>query len=147
MKAGSLGRPGSDVGDLERAAHERLEDAEVLFAAGRYSAAIVMGIYALEIRLKVVICRRLDLPDLPKPFEIHELQELLILTGFSNKITTVKRPRDVSKNWDNLEKTSRRVNELRYKEDPTLDRKSAETVLTQLRGKPGGVLQWLEKQI
>ena len=32
--------------------------------------------YAVEIRLKVLICRRLELTALPKAFEIHDLEAL-----------------------------------------------------------------------
>ena len=148
MKGGSLrSAGGSDVNDLERASKARLEDAETLFASGRYSSSITMGIYALEIRLKVVICRRLDLQELPKFFQTHNLEELLIASGLSQKILHVKKPRNVSKNWDALVIRFSQLNDLRYKDDPKFDKIDAEALLAQLRGNPGGVLQWLEKQI
>ena len=106
-----------------------------------------MGIYALEIRLKVVICFRLDLQWLPKTFETHDLGLLLLYTGLSKKILQVKLPLNVSKNWDSLVSRSGQLNDLRYKDDTKFDKTDAEAVLAQLRGKPGGVLQWLEKQI
>ena len=40
---------GAVLADLELAAGERLQDAEVLFAAGRFPTAIAMGVYSLEI--------------------------------------------------------------------------------------------------
>jgi hypothetical protein len=62
---------GSTVADLEAAWPDRLKDAEALLAAGRNGWAIATGLYALEIRLKVLIARRLDLEQLPRPFEIQ----------------------------------------------------------------------------
>ena len=44
---------GADVADLQAAAADRLLDAEALFAAGRFASAIAMGLYSLEIQLKV----------------------------------------------------------------------------------------------
>jgi hypothetical protein len=54
LRFSSLGAPQSD---LQAAAAERLQDAELLFAAGRFPSAIAMGIYSLEIYLKVLICK------------------------------------------------------------------------------------------
>jgi hypothetical protein len=56
------------VADLEVAASDRLLDAEALLASGRFASAIAMGVYSLEIHLKARICRKLNLPALPKPF-------------------------------------------------------------------------------
>jgi hypothetical protein len=72
---------GTQVNDLEAAATDRLLDAEALFAAGRFASAVAMGVYALEIQLKVLICRRLNLTALPRAFEIHDIESLLVLSG------------------------------------------------------------------
>jgi hypothetical protein len=74
MAGGSkLSTLGALVSDLQVAAADRLLDAEALLAAGRYAAAIAIGVYSLEIYLKVRICQTLNLPALPKLFEIHDL--------------------------------------------------------------------------
>jgi hypothetical protein len=62
--------------DLQIAAQDRLFDAEALFSAGRFASTIAMGVYSLEIHLKVLICKRLNLSALPKPFETHDLEGL-----------------------------------------------------------------------
>ena len=77
---------GESLADLEAAWQDRLADAEALFAAGRNAGAIVTGLYALEIRLKVAVCKRLDLERLTKSFEIHDLPALLLLAGWSRRI-------------------------------------------------------------
>jgi hypothetical protein len=132
---------------LDAASNERLADAEALLKEGRYASAIAMGIYALEIRLKVIICRKLEVATLPSHFEIHDLDALITLTGLSGKVTRVKRPRGVLRNWDELRVMSRKLEDLRYVPDPkTWDRAKAEKVLSQLRDPPDGVLLWLSKQ-
>ncbi|HWE38696.1 MAG TPA: hypothetical protein VG406_19265, partial [Isosphaeraceae bacterium] len=100
MRADELKTGRTHLGDLEMAVGERLDDANALFSAGRYASAIAMAFYALEIQLKVVICRRMELKTLPKAFEIHDPEALMILTGLSGKIGQVKRPRAVANHWD-----------------------------------------------
>lgn len=139
-------KPGGTARDLDRASNERLDDAEALFVAGRYAAAIAMGLYALEIRLKVVICKKLDLPALPRGFETHDLGALLVLTGLSNEIKSVKRPRAIARNWDALLAVSKRAEDLRYKPDPNWDGQEAGLFLERLRNPPAGVLLWLSRQ-
>lgn len=143
----SLTRSGASLSDLEAAATERLDDAEVLLKSGRYAAAIMSGFYSLEIRLKVIICRRLEVQTLPKIFETHNLEALMLHTGLSQKIRNVKRPRAVAQYWDALRELSYELDQLRYQPAmATWDEKRAGLVLHQLRDSPNGVLLWLEKQ-
>jgi len=104
--------------DLELAAEERLQDAEALFEAERYATSIAYGILALEVRLKVVVCRHLDLKALPVVLKTHNLEHLILYAGLSRKIDQVKRPRQLRDNWQSLLKTSLAVNNIRYKPHP-----------------------------
>ncbi len=142
----SLTKLGALVTDLDRASDERLEDAEVLLRCERYAAAIMQGIYSLEIKLKVVICRRLEVLNLPLVFQIHDLEALMLHAGLTRKIGGVRRPRYVAKNWQELLKLSKGLDELRYRTDPEWDQRLARRVLHQLRDSPHGVLPWLSKQ-
>jgi hypothetical protein len=82
MAGGSkLSTLGAMLADLQQAAADRLQDADALFAAGRYASAIAMGVYSLEIHLKVRVCQRINLSALPKMFEIRDLEGLLVVTG------------------------------------------------------------------
>lgn len=74
----------AQVADLQAAGADRLLDAESLFSGGRFALAIAIGTYSLEIHLKVLICNRLNLGALPKAFEIHELDGLLVLSGLQS---------------------------------------------------------------
>jgi hypothetical protein len=142
----SFAKLGARVHELEKAVSDRLAEAELLFAAGRYSSAVMMGLYALEIRLKVIICRRLDLDQLPRAFEIHDLESLLVRSGLSRKIQNVKRPRDVEKHWNALLSASAELNEFRYSAKPGWDQAWAAKIMGQLRDHPHGVLIWLSRQ-
>lgn len=66
----------------------RLEDAGVLFRAGRYSAAVYLGGHAVECYLKAAICRKLDLDELPEVFAIHDLELLLLFSGLTRHIVS-----------------------------------------------------------
>jgi hypothetical protein len=75
---------GANVADLQAAAADRLQDAELLHANGRFASAIAMGVYSLEIHLKARICVKLNLAALPRPFEIHDLEGLFGYVRASN---------------------------------------------------------------
>jgi HEPN domain-containing protein len=51
--------------DLIKIARARLRDAEVLYRSRRYDGAIYLCGYAVEIALKVRICRTLSWPGYP----------------------------------------------------------------------------------
>jgi hypothetical protein len=143
----SLTRSGASLSDLEAAAVERLDDAEALLRTGRYAASIMSGFYSLEIRLKVIICRRLQVGNLPRIFETHDLGALILHAGLSRKIREVRRPREIVDHWGELLELSNNLDQLRYRSDPvTWDRNQAERALHLLRDAPNGVLPWLEKQ-
>jgi hypothetical protein len=143
MSKGSYSTLGSSLPDLEQAWQDRLKDAEALLAAGRTGWAIATGLYALEIRLKVLICRRLDLDQLPRPFEVHDLDSLLLLAGLSRRIER-KPARGVKRSWDAIIELSQHLNTFRY----TADERWATTApvfFRQLRDSPHGVLPWLNR--
>ena len=142
----SYAKLGTDVADLDAAAGERLLDAEALFAGGRYASSVALGLYALEIALKAKTCRRLDLGGLPRPFEIHELDELLVLCGLSRRLDDPQFLK-VKANWDSIViGQAPHVNDLRYLPGQHVTRVEAEDFLRQLRDPPDGVLPWLSTQ-
>src|SRR5262249_29546421 len=67
-------RIGANLSDLEMAWQDRMADAQGLFAGKRDAGGITNANLGLEIRLKMLICKRLDLPQLAKAFEVHDLQ-------------------------------------------------------------------------
>jgi hypothetical protein len=138
-------KPGADRAELEKAWRDRVREAEILRKAGRYATAIVTGIYSVEILLKVKICKKLDLARLPRAFEIHDLDSLLLLAGLSGKID---RPRwsGVRDSWVLLVKTSESLNEMRYSSHARWSEADAAGFFACLTGTPQGVLPWLRGQ-
>jgi hypothetical protein len=132
------------LADLQAAASDRLLDAEALYAAGRYASSIAMGIYSLEIALKVRICQRLGLTALPKPFEIHDLDGLLILSGLSAAKDAASAV--VQSNWDFVTDPALDINDLRYLASGGWTQAQAQDFLRQLRDPPDGILPWLAAQ-
>jgi hypothetical protein len=124
---------------------DRLSDANALLAAGRSASSIASGLYALEMRLKVIICKRLDLMRLPKAFEIHDLEALLILTGLKKRLDDPG-AEDVKMNWGNITAFGDSLNELRYLPDRNWHPTHAVTFLNWLEDPHAGVLTWLMKQ-
>jgi len=139
-------RLGAKVADLEQAALDRLLDADILLAGERHASAIVMGLYALEITLKIAICRRLNLDALPVEFQIHDFEGLLVLTGLSRRLTEPDFLK-VSSNWDSICKKHKNshVNELRYG-PATFTSRQAKDLLRRLRDPSHGVLRWLSEE-
>ena len=135
----------ANLTELEPAWQDRIEDANALIAANRPASAIAMSIYALEIFLKTLICRRLDLDQLPIAFEIHQLDGLLLLTGLSKRLD-LEQKIQVKDHWDLLLKTSRQVNDLRYKPDGQWNMTQAIAVIDSLTNPHNGILSWLNRQ-
>jgi hypothetical protein len=136
--------------DLRAASKDRLEDARILAAAGHPASAIAAGLYALEIFLKVLICQRLDLPALPKAFEIHDLEALLILSGLSQRLAGASHIRF---NWDQILIPAQKLEELRYLPEGSQqlpigarNPQDAVTFLARLDDPNDGVLTWLSSQ-
>jgi hypothetical protein len=136
---------GAALTDLDVAWRDRLEDALALLNAGRHASAILMGLYALEINLKTRICRRLDLQHLPRAFEVHDLEGLLLLSGLSQRMGS-KRAQKTLSQWNSVVKTSGRLNELRYGPASQWTAIDAQTFFAQLNQTPDGVLPWLQRQ-
>jgi len=138
-------KPGTTLSDLETAWSDRLADADALMTSGRHASAIVMGLFSLEILLKVLICRKLAIRHLPRAFEIHDLDGLLLLSGLSSRINE-KAELLVRANWSFLVRSSERLNEMRYSPNSGWSRNDAIVFFEQLRGEPDGVLTWLQRQ-
>jgi hypothetical protein len=141
LKFSSLG---ANAVDLQAAAADRLQDAELLYANGRFASAIAMGIYSLEIQLKVRICAKLNLAALPRPFEIHDLEGLLVMCGLQTARNSASRV--VQQNWIDVVDQSSVINDFRYLPANKWNKPMAEAFLQQLRDPPDGVLPWLSAQ-
>lgn len=136
---------GETRADLEAAWQDRLADAQALLAAGRHAGAIADALYALEIRLKVMICKRLDVTHLPRAFEIHDLESLLLLAGLSRRVEK-RSALKVKANWEKLKRWAEALNDLRYRPASNWTATQATDLLRYLTDPSEGVLTWLSKQ-
>ena len=84
---------------MEAVAGARLKDAEVLLASRRLDGAVYLCGYAVEIALKVRVCKTLKWTEFPlsasefkrlklKSFMTHDLDTLLRLSGIEQEIKT-----------------------------------------------------------
>jgi hypothetical protein len=137
----SFAKLSAPLSELKVAADDRLLDAEALFVSGRFASAIAMGVYSLEIQLKVRICQKLNLHALPSPFEIHDLEGLLVLCGLLSARDSA--PSAVKKNWEDVANQATKINQLRYQPSSNWTQTQVKTFLEQLRDPPDGVLPWL----
>jgi hypothetical protein len=137
---------GVSLEHLKQASIDRMMDAKILHEAGRHASAIAMGLYALEIRLKLKICYRLDISSLPKAFQIHEFDGLIVLSGLKRRMDH-KINRNVKANWDYLcQFQTKHLDALRYGPDSLVTESQAKKVLECLNFAPHGVLLWLDSQ-
>jgi hypothetical protein len=130
----------SRLEDLEVAWTDRLEDARVVLAKGRSATAVASGLYALEILLKVLICRRLDIDCLPRDFEIHYLAGLLTRSGMTSEIT---KRLDVYESWSEILSVSSRLNQFRCQPDARFSKLQAIEFFKRLEDPERGVIPWL----
>ncbi len=146
MAREKLSKLGAKLSDLEEAATARLEDARAL-EGSRYATAIAMGLYALEISLKVAICRRLDVDALPVTFQIHDFQGLLIFSGLSRRIEDPENV-GIKRNWDFIvgKYNNHHTDSLRYSPGTQYLPKDARKVLDCLEDPSDGILTWLSAQ-
>jgi HEPN domain len=120
--------------DLIKIARARLRDAEVLYRSRRYDGAIYLCGYAVEIALKVRICRTLSWPGYPstggefqnyQSFRTHNLHVLLRLSGVEERIkTTLMTEWSAVAAWDP---------EARYQQVGSATRQAAELMITSAR--------------
>jgi AbiV family abortive infection protein len=91
--------------DFQLLALERLQDAEVLFANGRFGAAYYLAGYAVECALKACIARatkEFDFPDklLANQSHTHDLKRLVELSQLTDVFKTESKANSVfRKNW------------------------------------------------
>jgi hypothetical protein len=139
---------GATLADLQAAYPDRLAEANELLGQSRHGSAIALGLYALEIYLKVRICLRLDLDALPTAFQTHELDGLLVLSGLKRRMDHLG-IHPVKANWDVLSSPSMRsqhVNDCRYKANAYWTPDRAVDVLSKIQDPNDGVLTWLLAQ-
>lgn len=138
--------PGTTLADLDIAWREREEEARQLLALGCDSMALALRLYALEIRIKTFICKRLRLDNLPRACKTHDLFELIIFTGLWAELRDPANAA-ILRNWELLANFSRvRLNDQRYLPRGLLDPTVIRACQDALDDPRDGVLPWLSRQ-
>lgn len=84
--------------ELKLLAKERVAEAAVLHSNGHYPGCYYLAGYGVELSLKAVICRRLNVEmyngsitnDVAKLFKIHKIDHLIILAGLQSDLARDK---------------------------------------------------------
>lgn len=131
---------------MKTLALERLRDAECLIENGHISGAYYIGGYAIELALKAIVCKKLNIEifekdevpkHIAKSFMIHDLSDLLILAGILKDLENAciqGYEFQVSWSW-----VSRWSEQRRY--DMACEPEKAEFFVTSLKN----VMQWLQQ--
>src|ERR1700689_4671192 len=97
---------GIHIQDLRVLAQERLDDAKALLNAGRYSGAVYVCGYVVELGLKRKICETLNWDEYPtdsqyKALKTHALEVLLHFSGVKKLVIANLKPEwSVVSTWD-----------------------------------------------
>lgn len=131
--------------DLEATWAEREQEAAHLKSGGFRSMSLALRCYALEIRLKAIICQHLGLEFLPKVCKTHDYLDLVIFTGLWADLSDPANA-PIQRNWDLLVLFNKqRLNDLRYRRRTDLEDDDADVVDRALDDPQYGVLAWLSK--
>jgi hypothetical protein len=131
---------------LKSLALQRLREAECLITNGHAGGAYYIGGYAIELALKAVVCKRLDIEmfekeavprHIAKSFMIHDLLDLLILSGLTNDLENASMENYIFQvSWSRVSDWSE---QRRY--DPPCKTVLAEVFVISLKI----VMQWLQQ--
>jgi hypothetical protein len=129
------------LADLEIAFLEREEEAAAI--APFSSMGLALRMYALEIRVKIVICKHLRIQWLPRACKTHDLSELIVFTGLLDELDDAANV-DIRENWYLLvEFSKKRLNDLRYLARADLTSADLISLMTALDDPVSGVIAWL----
>ena len=131
-------------GDFKDIADQRIQDAEALLRAGRWSGAYYLAGYAVECALKSIICKRFVAEELPPKGSVdkiytHDLQNLLSQSQVNFDAARAARPPlgpywDIVKTW---------TEQSRYE---TISQRRARDMIEATIDNPSGVLTWLKNE-
>ena len=132
--------------DLQQLADLRLEDARILFRAGRYAAAYYLCGYAVECGLKACIARQINQYEYPpyathsRDLFTHDLKALVKLAQLSLSLAAqVQASLPFKQNWSEVEKWSEQS---RYEIQSMQD---AQQLIDAVGEVPDGVLEWIRQ--
>lgn len=131
---------------LLEVAEARLSEADVLLEAGHYATAIYLAGYGVECYLKAAICKTLAWEELRGTFKTHDLESLMLHSGFDLKLRSdpklVESFAKIVETWD-----MQRGDSIRYRRPCDFDRETAELFMLFVTDPIKGVVPWLRRMI
>jgi hypothetical protein len=137
-----------DALTIKSLAAQRLAEARHLLGAGHWDGAYYLGGYAVELALKAIICKNLDIQDLYDNKEylrlnlrVHDFQMLFIFSGLKTTFDNdTKKNASLGANWSLVsfwKETSR------Y--DTGRTQKDVQEFLNAIDEPLNGIFTWLQK--
>lgn len=140
--------------ELQQLADDRLRDAEVLLAAGRWSAAYYLAGYAIECGLKACVLAHLEkssrifedkkeMTDILNNYFTHDIDKLVKLAELeSARGKDIATNPDLSKNWSIVKDWNETS---RYRQISAVDMDTnARTFFDAIAANPNGVMLWIK---
>ena len=131
--------------DFQAHAAEKLEEAEALLAAGKWSGANYLAGYAVELALKACVIKKLMATDAfpDKNFSqkcyVHDLADLIKLVGLQTALdAAIAADPLLRTSWETVEKWSEAK---RYER---ADETEARTLIRAISDPAHGVLSWVK---
>lgn len=151
MSSGSLRARGlsekTRLTDLEHAWSARLDEAQTLEENGHHAMALALRVYAVEIKLKAIICKHLSVDCLPAVCMTHDLEKLIIFSGLVSRLDDASNL-FLRKNWDEVASfSSLRLNDARYLPPDHLSRAEIDGYRSALLDPTHGVWPWLSTRL
>ena len=129
--------------DLIALSEARLREAEVLVRNEEYAGAVYLAGFAVECCFKAAVCTSLDWNELRGGFKTHDLEGLLVYSGFDRRFRMnkhlVKSLASIIRDWKN--------GDVRYNPPMSFDRKRAHDFLEWVNDPELGVIPWFRSQI
>ncbi|MEK7732151.1 MAG: hypothetical protein AAB363_09885, partial [Planctomycetota bacterium] len=109
---------------------------------GHFAGAVYLAGYSVECCLKAAICKSLDWERLLGLFKTHDLEGLLLYSGFDRQLranpSILRSSTEIIANWSE---------ETRYMAPNSFDRPKAEEFLRWVADPKVGVVTWLQNHI
>lgn len=141
------------IKDIKDLAWLKFSDAEVLYLLERYDSAFYLGGYTVELLLKAVICKRMDIEsfydfddgvekvlskEAYRPFKVHNYKQLLVLAGLYPSYLAELENRTFSEQWTTVSQWSE---ENRYVVGKT------ENIVSEFLESIKIVAEWIQKHL
>ena len=124
----------------------RLREAEALLKAGFPAGAVYLAGYAVECYLKAAVCTTLQWDYLLGSFRVHDLDSLLLYSGFDRELRSDK---EVFENFAKISGiwTMAGNDSVRYRRPDVFDIGSASRFLEYIADPKIGVATWLQRKV